>query len=127
MTEREVVLVLITFPEDGDVASFATCLVDERLAACVNVLPAMESVYRWEGAVARARERQLIVKTTGDRVEALRVRVRELHPYERPEFLQLSVNGGDDRYLAWVRDGVQVIASSAGIHESAGPDPTPRG
>ena len=54
VTECEVVLVLITFPEDGDVASFATCLVDERLAACVNVLPAMESVYRWEGAVARA-------------------------------------------------------------------------
>ena len=127
MTEREVVLVLITFPEDGDVASFATCLVDERLAACVNVLPAVESVYRWEGAVARARERQLIVKTTGARVEALRARVRELHPYETPEFLQLPVTGGDDRYLAWVRDGVQVIARSPGIHEPPGPDPTPRG
>ncbi len=121
------VLVLITFPEDGDVVAFATCLVDERLAACVNVLPAVESVYRWDGAVARARERQLIVKTTAARVEALRARVRDLHPYETPEFLQLPVTGGDDRYLAWVRDGVQVIASSAGIHESAGPDPTPRG
>jgi len=127
VTEREVVLVLITFPEDGDVASFATCLVEERLAACVNVLPAVESVYRWDGAVARARERQLIVKTTARGVEALRARVVQLHPYETPEFLQLPVTGGDDRYLAWVRAGVQVPASSALIDDDAGPDPTRRG
>ncbi|HIE95033.1 MAG TPA: divalent-cation tolerance protein CutA, partial [Acidobacteria bacterium] len=60
-------------------------------------------------------------------VEALRARVVQLHPYEIPEFLQLPVTGGDDRYLAWVRAGVQVPASSALIDDDAGPDPTRRG
>ena len=121
MTECDVVLVLITFPDDGDVASFATCLVDERLAACVNVLPAVESVYRWAGEVERAVERQLIVKTTASRVGPLRERVRELHPYETPEFLLLPVAGGDARYLAWVHDMVDGPSPTPGITEHASP------
>ena len=103
MTTCDVVVVLITFPDDGDVASFAENLVDERLAVCVTVSPAVESVYRWNGIVERARERRIMVKTTHARVPSLRRRVQELHPYETPEFLCLPVSGGDERYLAWVQ------------------------
>ena len=103
VTTCDVVVVLITFPDDGDVASFAASLVDERLAACVTVSPAVESVYRWNGTVERARERQLMVKTTQARVPSLRRRVQELHPYETPEFLSLPVSGGDERYLTWIQ------------------------
>ena len=106
MTEPEPVVILITFPTDGDVTAFATALVREAEAACVSVLPEVESVFRWHGEVEQVRERQLIVKTTVDRVNSLRRRVGELHPYDIPEFLVLRIAGGDERYLAWIQDAV---------------------
>ena len=104
--ESEPVVVLTTFPHDGDVRAFALALVGDRQAACVTVLPAGESVYRWEGVVEQARERQLVVKTTRDMVDTLRRRVAALHPYDTPEFLVLRVVDGETRYLAWIRDAV---------------------
>lgn len=98
------VLVLTTLPADGDAAAFARALVDERLAACVNLLPTMESIYRWEGSVERETERQVIIKTTRDRTVALWDRVRELHPYEVPEFIVLPIVDGNDAYLRWIAD-----------------------
>lgn len=98
------VVVLSTFPADRDPLTLARTLVDERLAACVNVLPAMQSVYRWEGRVDQAAEYQLIMKTTTDRVEALERRLTELHPYDVPELLVLPVSGGSAAYLRWVQD-----------------------
>ena len=106
MADPDPVVILITFPTDGDVTAFATALVREAEAACVSVLPEVESVFRWDGQVEHARERQLIVKTTLDRVDSLRRRVGELHPYDTPEFLVLRVAGGDERYLAWIQDAV---------------------
>ncbi len=106
MDGREPVVILITFPADGNVTAFARALVHEGAAACVTVLPEGESVYRWEGAIEQARERQLIVKTTCDMVDLLRRRVGDLHPYDTPEFLVLRVAGGEERYLAWIRDAV---------------------
>ena len=97
----EVVLVLTTVPSnDGE--RIARTLVDERLAACVNILPAMLSVYRWQGAVEQAEERQLVAKTAIDRVETLTKRLIALHPYDLPEILVLPATGGSDRYLTWV-------------------------
>lgn len=96
------VIVLTTFPADGDARALARTLVDERLAACVNVLPPMESIYRWQGAVEEARERQLVVKTTTARVAALEARIGELHPYDVPELLVLSVVDGAADYLEWL-------------------------
>lgn len=96
------VIVLCTFPAEGDAAALARTLVDERLAACVNVLPAMQSIYRWEGAVEEAAERQLVIKTTAARVEALQARLHALHPYDVPEFLVLPVTGGSEGYLRWL-------------------------
>jgi periplasmic divalent cation tolerance protein len=95
-------IVLSTFPTDQEPATLARTLVEERLAACVNVLPAMQSIYRWEGRIEHASEHQLVIKTSTERVAALTRRLAELHPYEVPEILVLSVEGGGDAYLAWV-------------------------
>jgi periplasmic divalent cation tolerance protein len=100
----EYVLVLTTLPGDTDAAGFAEALVEGRLAACVNLLPAMESVYRWEGNIARESERQVIIKTTRDRVVSLWERVRDLHPYDVPEFVVLPIVDGNDAYLRWIAE-----------------------
>ena len=104
MTEpSSVVIVLSTFPADQDPAHLATTLVEEHLAACVNVLPVMTSIYRWEGKVEQAGEHQLVIKTTAKRVEALTARLASLHPYDVPEIVVLSVDGGSAAYLRWVQ------------------------
>ena len=101
----EYVLVLTTFPEDGaDTLAFA--LVGERLAACVNVLEPMRSIYRWKGRVETAVERQVIIKTTATKVAALEVRIKELHPYDLPEFVVLAIDSGCHAYLAWLGNSV---------------------
>ena len=98
---QEAVLVLTTLGADADAAALARTLVDERLAACVNVMPVMLSVYRWKGVVEQEREQQLVIKTAASRVAALEARVRELHPYDLPEFLVLSASGSR-AYLEWI-------------------------
>jgi periplasmic divalent cation tolerance protein len=96
------VIVLTTFPADGDVERFAATLIEERLAACVNILPPMRSVYRWKGAVEKADERQLIIKTSATRLRALKKRLPALHPYEVPELLIVVADGGGRDYLSWL-------------------------
>jgi periplasmic divalent cation tolerance protein len=103
----EYVVVLTTLPADADGEAFGRTLVDERLAACVNLLAAMESVYRWEGRVERETERQIIIKTSRDRLATLWDRVRELHPYEVPEFIVLQVADGNDAYLRWIGESTK--------------------
>jgi len=98
------VIVLTTLPADADASAIATALVDARLAACVNVLPAMQSTYRWQGAVERETERQLVIKTAGGRVDALWERLRDLHPYEVPEFVVIPIVDGNQAYLNWIGD-----------------------
>jgi periplasmic divalent cation tolerance protein len=104
MMETECVIVLTTIASTTDGRELASILVTERLAACVNVLGEMESVYRWEGTVETDRERQIIIKTTAQRVAALKTRLHEIHTNEVPEFLVLPVIGGSERYLNWLRD-----------------------
>jgi len=100
-----VVVVLTTMPDDAaGTDELARTLVDERLAACVNVHAPMVSTYRWKGAIERDAERQIVIKTTVECVDALHARLRQLHPYELPEFLVLRVEGGSDAYLRWVSD-----------------------
>ena len=96
-------IVLTTIGASTDAAPLARTLVDERLAACVNVLPAMTSVYRWKGAIEEDREQQMIVKTTRDRLGALEARIRELHPYELPEFIVLDAVASA-AYAEWTRE-----------------------
>jgi periplasmic divalent cation tolerance protein len=97
------VIILTTLGADADAASFARALVDERLAACVNVLPPMTSLYRWKGSIEEDREQQLVIKTTEDQVAPIKARFREVHPYELPEFIVLSATASDE-YLSWVRE-----------------------
>ena len=98
----DVVLILTTMPDDARADELARTLVDERLAACVNVHAPMVSIYRWKGDVERDPERQIVIKTTRDRVSALESRLRSLHPYELPEFLVVAVEEGSDAYVRWV-------------------------
>lgn len=102
--ENDCVLVWTTIGSTADARGMASILVNERLAACVNVLPEMESTYRWKGQVETDRERQLLMKTTAARVPALRTRVQELHEYEVPEFIVVPIIGGSEPYLNWIRE-----------------------
>ncbi|MGH9254753.1 MAG: divalent-cation tolerance protein CutA [Vicinamibacterales bacterium] len=95
-------IVLTTLGADADAAALARTLVEERFAACVNVLPPMASVYRWQGRIEQEQERQLVIKTTEGRVAALEERLRQLHPYELPEFLVFRAAGGSEAYVRWV-------------------------
>lgn len=112
----DIVVILCTAPATATAPKLgardlARTLVEERLCACVNVVPGVESFYRWQGAVENGSELLLIAKTTLPYVGSLRKRLEELHPYEVPEFLQLPVTGGAVPYLAWLR--ASVGASSA--------------
>lgn len=98
---QQVAIVLTTFAV-GQAMAVARTLVEERLAACVNVLPAMASVYRWQGEVQQEAEEQVVIKTTADRLADLEARLRHLHPYELPEFLVISADASSEAYLKWV-------------------------
>lgn len=105
-TDFHAVIVLTTLGAEADASALARTLVEERLAACVNVLAPMSSTYRWKGSVDHEREQQLVIKTSAARVAALEARLRALHPYEVPEFLVIPVEGGSDAYLGWIRESV---------------------
>lgn len=96
---------LVTAPaERAD--DIARVLVQERLAACVNIVPSVRSVYRWEGEVQQDEEALLVVKTTADRLAALDARLADVHPYDTYELVALEVTGGNAAYLAWIGAGV---------------------
>lgn len=97
-----VFLILSTCPDADTAQRLARTLVDERLAACVNLLPGVVSTYRWRGQVEQATEVQLLAKTAGDRRDALIARLAELHPYELPEILAVETAAGLPAYLDWV-------------------------
>jgi periplasmic divalent cation tolerance protein len=104
----DVVLILSTVPEDFDADRLAHALVDARHAACVTIGPPMRSTYRWHDGVEAAAERQVLIKTTTDRVSGLEAALTAAHPYEVPEFLVLPVTGGSTAYLAWARESVRL-------------------
>ena len=98
----DALVVLVTAPGAEEAARIARALVEERLAACGNVVPGLRSIYRWEGAVHEDAEALLVLKTTRERFEALRARVLALHPYEVPEVVALPVEAGSASYLEWI-------------------------
>jgi len=110
MEPDSVVVIYVTTPPD-DAARIARQLVNERLAACVNVVPEVRSIYRWENSVEEDRECLLVVKTTKLMFEPVSARVRELHPYSVPEIIAVPVVDGFDGYLRWVRDSVGAALS----------------
>ena len=106
MLDESVRIVFVTGPDAETLQSIGRVLVEEGLAACVNVLPGVTSVYRWEGETRVDPEAMAIVKTTEARVQAARLRVGELHPYDVPEFVAVDVAEGSPAYLHWVRESV---------------------
>lgn len=111
--------VRVTAPDAETASRIARVLVDERLAACVQVLPGITSVYRWEGTVEVATEHLLLVKSTSDRFEAIRRRVRAEHPYDTPEILAVAVVAADERYAAWL-DASTAIGGTDDTHDTDG-------
>ena len=95
-------LCLSTCPDAATAQRIAATLVQERLAACVNVVPGLRSVYRWRGAVEQADEVLLVIKSTHARLAALQARLPQLHPYELPELVAVEVAGGLPAYLDWI-------------------------
>ena len=102
----EFVIALTTLPADFDAVSLAQELVGAGVAACVSILPAMQSIYTWEGAVQVEREQQLLIKTTRAQVEPLWAAVRARHPYELPEFIVVPILDGNEDYLTWIESSV---------------------
>jgi periplasmic divalent cation tolerance protein len=98
----EVLIVLTTWPDADAARAAAATLVEEKLAACANLVPAIESVYRWEGKVERAREVLALFKTTTERYAELEQRIRALHSYAVPEIVSLRVSQGLPAYLEWI-------------------------
>jgi periplasmic divalent cation tolerance protein len=97
---------MVTGPDRETLVRIGRALVEERLAACVNVLPGHMSVYRWEGEVHVDAEALAVVKTTGSAAQSVCQRVAELHPYDLPECVAINVVEGSRRYLEWVRESV---------------------
>lgn len=105
MSERLVVLSTVAKAEDAE--RIAHTLVERGLCACVNIVPGVLSVYRWKGRVEQAEERLLVIKTRSERLPALKEALVELHPYDVPEALALTVVDGLAPYLAWLDDAVR--------------------
>jgi periplasmic divalent cation tolerance protein len=105
LSERVVVLSAVAREEDA--LRIAGALVERGLAACVNVVPGVVSIYRWKGAVQREAELMLVIKTRSERLSALKEALTELHPYDVPEALVLPVSDGLAPYLAWLDDAVR--------------------
>ncbi len=95
-------LVLSTKDSHQEAERIAQLLVEERLAACVNIVPKITSIYRWKEALERATEHLMIMKTAEDRLSSLIHCIKELHPYEVPEVIALSIEDGDSAYLDWI-------------------------
>ncbi|WP_295005192.1 divalent-cation tolerance protein CutA [uncultured Dechloromonas sp.] len=98
----ETLIVITNCPDEETANAIALAVVEERLAACVNILPRVQSLYRWQGSVESAAEIPLLIKTTAGNYPALEARITALHPYEVPEIVALPLARGLPAYLNWV-------------------------
>jgi periplasmic divalent cation tolerance protein len=105
MTDKRIVLT--TAGSEEEARKIARHLVENRLAACVNIVPQIESIYRWQGKVDSSREWLLLVKTNQERFPAVRDAIRKLHSYELPECVVLNIEDGSSDYLQWLADSVK--------------------
>jgi periplasmic divalent cation tolerance protein len=105
MTDKRIVL--STAGSEDEARKIAKHLVEQKLAACVNIVPKIESVYRWQGKVESNREYLLLIKTSSEKFPEVRDAIRELHSYELPECIALAVEDGASAYLQWLEDSVK--------------------
>ncbi|MBV8831804.1 MAG: divalent-cation tolerance protein CutA [Acidobacteriaceae bacterium] len=104
LLEGSACVVFSTCPNEEEALRLARALVDERLCACVNVLPGVRSIYRWQGAVEDAHEHLLLIKTSRERLLALERRMSELHSYDTPEVIAVPIAFGSRKYLDWLEN-----------------------
>jgi periplasmic divalent cation tolerance protein len=104
MTDKRIVL--STAGSEEEALKIARFLVERQLAACVNIVPHIESVYRWQSKVESSREWLLLIKTTAQKFDDVRDAIRELHSYDLPECIAIAVEDGSSEYLAWIGDSV---------------------
>jgi periplasmic divalent cation tolerance protein len=104
MTDK--LLILTTAGSEAEARKIAEGLVERRLAACVNIVPRIQSVYRWEGKLEEAEEFLLLIKTSKPREEQVRAAITELHSYELPECIAISIASGSAEYLKWIEESV---------------------
>ncbi len=103
----EIIILVTSNPAQSD--TIASCLVEEQLAACVNILPNITSVYRWDGDICRDTENLLIIKTERRMWPSVEERIRALHSYDTPEMLCLPIESGYAPYLDWIRSSVKKV------------------
>lgn len=104
MTDKRVVL--STAGSESEARKIAQHLVEQQLAACVNIVPQIESIYRWQGKVESSREWLLVIKTTAERFAEVRDSIRGLHSYELPECIAIAIEDGSSDYLQWIGDSI---------------------
>lgn len=105
---NDILIVLCTFPDLGKARETGTALVESQLAACVNLIPAVESIYRWQGKVETSAEVLALFKTTPAAWPGFEARLRELHPYDVPEIVAVKPEEVAERYAQWVGDSVSM-------------------
>jgi periplasmic divalent cation tolerance protein len=101
-------IVMTTVASPDEAARLGRALVEERLAACATLVPAVESIYRWQGQIETSQETLLLLKTASDHLPALEARLNELHSYQTPEFVVLAIESGSHPYLAWLEASLRV-------------------
>ncbi len=101
------IVILTTCPDIETSKIISNSLVEHRLAACVNIIPGLESIYLWEGHVRNDSESLLIIKTSKDKYDAIESMIKTLHPYELPEVISVQIDNGFDKYLDWIDKSVQ--------------------
>jgi periplasmic divalent cation tolerance protein len=104
MSAMQYRIVLVTCGSIAEARRIGRNLVEKKLAACANIVPRVESIYRWKGKVERAREALVVIKTTGKRLRELEREVKRAHSYDVPEFIVLPIIAGSQTYLAWLQE-----------------------
>jgi periplasmic divalent cation tolerance protein len=100
-------ILMTTLPDEDQARDIAKALVTQKLAACINILPMMTSIYEWEGKVEQGEEHLLLIKTEQQSIEAIQNVILDVHPYELPEIVVVPIVGGYEPYLKWISESVQ--------------------
>lgn len=111
--DDQALVVQVTAPTSEVAAQLGRTLVEERLAACANIVPGLRSIYRWQGAVHDDAEVLILIKTTAAAQARLTQRIVELHPYETPEVIAMPIVAGSDMYLRWLSDQVDAVGATS--------------
>jgi periplasmic divalent cation tolerance protein len=110
MTDTPYQLILCTCPDNQVAEQLASSLVEQRLAACINIVPGLTSIYRWQGKLERGTEVLLLIKTTWELYTAVENAIRQQHPYELPEIIAVTVDKGSPDYLRWITTSLEDVS-----------------